>query len=109
MMHGGTHFEAERVVRGIELKFAETFHKEALHALDAADGQHLKETAGYRKQIEVMTQIMETIPKKHMRFGIVHEDGSYEKTDVCADWCYAYKTDRLSRRVEELEKQLGIG
>jgi predicted RNA-binding Zn-ribbon protein involved in translation (DUF1610 family) len=57
MMHGGTHFEAERVVRGVELEFAEIFHKGALHDLDAADGQHLKETQELRLLVRELKQL----------------------------------------------------
>lgn len=107
LTYGGTPTEVERRLRDVELAFAEKQNAELLQALDATDGEHLAATAGYRQQIAVMSRIMEAFPEKHMRFGIVREDGAFEEPTACADWCYACTIDRLTERVEELEKQLG--
>ena len=105
VMNNCTHFEAEHVVRAVELAFAETFHKDALNALDATDGEHLAATAEYREQIRVLTGMLEAFPEKHMRFGVLQKDGTIQQCEACADWCYACTIDRLQRRIDELENQ----
>jgi hypothetical protein len=105
MMNTCTRAEADRIVRGVELAYAEKQNDEALQALDSTDGQAVAQISGYRQQIDVMSRIMEAFPDKHMRFGFIHPDGTLEEADKCADWCYACKLDQLRQRVTELEKQ----
>lgn len=107
MMNNCTQREAEQVVCSVELSFMEGVQDDTVQALDAADGEHLAATAEYRRTIDSLTRMLEAFPEKHMRFGVLQKDGTIEQAQACADWCYACKIDRLQRRVDELEKQLG--
>lgn len=67
----------------------------------AYDGQHLSETQELRHANAVLQRMLEAMPDKHMRFGVMNADGTVEEPEKCADWCYACKLDRLRADVEE--------
>lgn len=50
--------------------------------------------AGLRGQVASMSTIMEAFPEKHMRFGYIRDDGTFEAPTKCADWCYACQLAR---------------
>lgn len=103
-----THAEADRVVRGVELAYAEKQNTELQLALDEADGQHLKETQELRQANAALQRMLEAVPNKHMRFGTMNPDGTFEEPTQCADWCYACKLETLREEVSQLKKELGI-
>lgn len=108
MTNNCSHLQADRIIRGIELAYAQAQNAELQRALDEADGQHMKEISAYRKQIAVMERIMEAIPRTHMRFGIAHPDGTYEEPTQCADWCDACLFDHLNAKVDEMEANVAL-
>lgn len=53
---GCTDTEADRIIRGIELAYAEKQNAELQQALDEADGQHMKALSALRAQIHALHQ-----------------------------------------------------
>lgn len=105
-VHGAGQVEADRALRDVELAYAELQNTELQQALDAADGEHLKQTEGQRLQIEVLSRILEAFPDKHARFGYLAPGGVYVEAEKCADWCYACKLESLQSKVADLKNQL---
>lgn len=101
MMTACTDIDADRVVRGVETVYAEQQNAELLQALDAAHGEHLRQTEKLRHDNAVLQRMLEAMPDKHMRFGILSEDGSVEEPPKCADGCNACKLDKLRADVEK--------
>lgn len=100
-MYGCSETEADRTLRDVELAYATQQNTELQQALDEADGQHTVQTADYRQQIDVLQRMLETIPNKHMKFGLRLKDGTIEEPDQCADWCYACRTEKLQADIDE--------
>lgn len=100
-LHGGDETEADRALRGVELAYAAQQNAELQEALDAADGEHLLQTEGYRERIAAMTRILEAFPVKHARFSIRQENGDLREADTCFDWCYACTLERLQSEASE--------
>jgi hypothetical protein len=105
-LYGGTTAEADQILRGVEITYAERQNAELAEALDAADGEHLRQTEELRQSNAVLQRMLERMPEKHMRFNHLNPDGTVSEAGNCADWCYACKLEKLRSEVGRLEAEL---